>query len=197
MRKMKTGKAIFFHAPSSGSSRREVVLSKVIDKELVREGGGYSCSSSIEGIKREVGGSYIENSYSVKEGEFIKCFINVRPGYGKMPRSGSVFLRVRSTAAYRRLVFPITDSPQAIFKNAEVEGTFDVVSMEEAIACGVHVPSAYKCFGTPENVESILKENIVIREEMEEKVVIESRTVTDGEGNEAVVRQRRRRRKIG
>lgn len=198
-------KAHFFHAPrKGGKGGREVFLDKATSNAatggqdgVIHRSGTASFADAIPGTNPEIGGRMITQSFQIAEGEIIKAFINVRLSYGRLPRSASVFLRVREEAAYRRLRFNLIDHADTVFTHAEVEGNFDLITVEEAVAAGCHIPKAYLSFSDPSNIETVVDEDIIIREEKAARVIITEREVSDGDGTTRVVRTRKRRRKIG
>lgn len=201
----KSSKACFFHAPrKGGKGNQEVFLDKASKNNItggqdgvIHTKGFAQHSPSIAGMKPEISGRRIEQTYQIAEGEILKLFINVRNGYGKLPKTASVFVRVRKKAAYRKLRFAMVDHPDNSFTHAEIEGCFDIISTEDALASGVKIPPAYRMFSDPDTIDSVLSENIVIHEELEAPTITERKILKDEEGNEKTIITKKRRRQIG
>ena len=196
-------KANFFHSPrggEGGGSSREVFMDKAAtgtQHTLVQRVGNAQFSESIPGTSPSIGGRRITQVFVVTEGEVLKAFVNVRGAYGNLPRSASMFLRVRAGAAYRRLRFKLIDIPESDFDFAEIEGTFDLITTEEALTLGVHIPTAYRSFSDPSNIATILDSDTIIREETIARVVLEEKEVSVWDGPVKIVRKRRNRRLLG
>lgn len=200
-----SAKAHIFHTPrKGGKGGREVFLDKAATNAVTGEEGGVvqrsgraNFGESIPGTNPEIGGRIITQSFNVAEGEILKVFVNVRRAYGKLPRSASIFLRVRAKAAYRRMRFNLLEHADTVFTHAEIEGCLDILTTDEAIAAGVHIPTAYRSFSDPSNIATVLEEDVIIREEEEKAVRLEEKTLTDSEGNTRTIRTRKRRRILG
>lgn len=166
-------------------------------KGVIHHKGKAEYEASVPNVRKEIGGHMVKQSFEIEEGEVVKCYINVRRDYGKLPRNANVFLRMRANAAYRKIRFNLIDHVDTVFTHGEIEGTFDLLTTEEAIAAGVHIPKAYRSFSAPENAATVIQENIVIRPELESKIVLAQATVSDGEGNTKTIVRKKRRRNIG
>lgn len=197
-----SAKAHFFHVPhAGGKGNKEVFLDKAATNGVtggqdgvVHRMGRAQISDAIPGTLAEIGGRVIAQTFMVAEGEVIKCFINVRRSYGKLPRTASVYVRVRDGAAYRKLRFRLTNHADTILTHAEIEGTFDILSTDEVVGLGVSIPNHYRSFSDATNIATVLEENIVIREEVEARTKLESREVSDGKGGMKTIITRKRRR---
>lgn len=199
MRKQ-SAKAYVFHSPRAGGvGNAEVFLDKASDNGPTREvinriGRGDFCAA-IPGCKPEIVGRFVKCSYDVPDGEVLKVFVSVRRGYGNRPLTGAVFLRMRAKAAHRVLRFKLLDHADAAYTHAEVEGTFDVLTVEEAKALGCKVKKQFASYHTASAAASVLTENVVVQEEVEAPVRLERKQVTDerGEVHTVVVAKRKRR----
>jgi len=195
-----TAKANFFHCNRSGGAAgtgNELFMDKSAtdtSHTLVKRSGGAQFSEAIPGTPPAIGGRRITQGFAVKEGEILKAFVNVKGRYGKIPRSASMFLRVRAGAAFRRIKFKMIDAEEGDFEYAEIEGTFDLITTEEALALGVHIPTAYRSFSDPSNIATILDSDTIIREETIARVVLEEKEVSAGDGPVKIIRKRRKRR---
>jgi hypothetical protein len=200
-----SAKTCFFHAPrKGGKGNREVFLDKAATNGVtggpdgvIHRAGAPSYSDSVPGVNGQIGGRRVEQQFSIAEGEIIKGFVNVRPSYGKLPKSASVFLRVRKDAAYRRLKFKMLDHADTTLTHSTIEGCFDILTTAEAVAAGCHIPTAYRSFSDPSNLATVLEEDIIIHPEKAAAPRYEERIVKDGQGNERKVVKRKRRRMIG
>jgi len=148
---------------------------------------------SVPGTVPEISGQTIVQYFAIAEGEILKMFVQVRLGWGKLPKTGNVLLRVRANAAHQVLKFAMIDHPDVAFHEATVEGRFDVLTVEEAEAFGVHVPKAFHSGFEKHNVDRILTERIVLCEELAPATKFEQKTISDGETSKVVTVRKRRR----
>ena len=200
-----SAKACYFHTPrGGGSGSREVFLDKAAANSVtggpdgvIHRAGSPQYADSVPGTNPEIGGRRVTQQFSIAEGEIIKCFINVRPSYGKLPKSASVFLRIRRNASYRKLTFKLLDHPDTILTESTIEGSFDILTTEEALAAGVNIPTAYRSFSDPTNIATVLTADTIIHPEKESPVRFEEKVVNDGSGNHRTVVKRKRRRVLG
>ena len=200
-----SAKACYFHSPrKGGKGNRELFLDKAAGNAItggtdgvIHRAGNPHYTDSVPGTNPEIGGRMVTQSFSVAEGEVIKCFINVRPSYGKLPKSASVFMRVRRNAAYRKLTFKLLDHPDTILTESTIEGCFDILTTEEVLSLGCRIPEAFLSFSDPTNVDTVLSSDVVIHPEKESPVRLEEKVVKDGSGNERTVVKRRKRRVLG
>tara|TARA_R110002153_G_scaffold26421_5_gene82919 strand:+ start:2029 stop:2667 length:639 start_codon:yes stop_codon:yes gene_type:complete len=196
-----SAKVCVFHAPRSGSvGTKEVFLDKasksLITQSVIRPVGVGTFAPSIPSVKSEIGGRMITQQFDVEDGEVVKVFVALRLGWGKLPKQGNVFLRVRKSAAYRILRFDLIENPEVAFQQAEISGNFDVITPEGAVLLGCKIPKAFMMMGDSYHVNKILTENICVEPESEVMQQLETKVVTDGV-TEKTVTVRKRRRSIG
>lgn len=196
-----SAKACIFHAPKKGGKGSvEIFLDKAARSGItggpdgvVNRIGLPNYMQSVPGTVPEISGQMIEQSFAIAEGEIIKVFISVRSGWGKLPRSGNVFLRVRSEAAYQLLTFEMISHPDVAFTHARVEGNFDVLTLEEALAFGVHIPVAYRSMCEQHNVDRILTDRVIVHEAVSSAPKFTQKVISDGEVSRTITVRKRRR----
>lgn len=197
----KSAMVCVFHSPrKGGAGNKEVWLDKAsksgVTSSVVRRVGEPSFTAAIPGTKQDIGGRFVRQTFDLAEGEIIKVFVNVRPGYGRMPRTGNVFLRVRQNAAYRRLRFAMIDHADAAHTSAEIEGTFDVLSLDSLEAAGVHIPTHFRQSCSLSVMEKILTENTIIHPEISAAVRVRKRVRETADGAAVVTFEKKRRRAL-
>ncbi len=182
-----SGKCYLFHSPTDGG--REVFIDSASPEAGIKKLGKPSYFAAIKGRKPDISGRFIEQKFYVRQGEVLKLFITVNPGLGKMELSGSVFLRVRKSAACRRLHIDLTNNYDASFRDATIEGTFDIISVEDAVKLGCKVPKAFFALASSTMRRKLLtKDDILLQEESPPPLIVE-KTLED---KKVVVSKRRR-----
>lgn len=201
VRKM-SAKVCLFHAPrKNGPGNSEMFLDKAathaINGEAVGRLGFPSFSPSVPGTREEITGRMVRQSFSIEEGEVVKMFCNIRRGWGKMPYTASIFLRVRAEAAYRRVTVKTLEHPDVAFTHAMVEGCFDLLTLEDTLALGVHIPPAFRSMAEHHNTSTVLTEDKIIQAEASSAPRYEERKLVDeSTGNVRTLTVRKKRRAI-
>lgn len=190
-----------FHSPRKGGvGNKEVFLDKAsksgVTSGHIRKVGVPEFCAAIPGTKQEIGGRFVKQTFDIEEGEILKLFVDVRPGYGNPKRTGSVFIRVRRNAAHRKIRIKMIDHADVAYTHAEVEGCFDVLTLNELDAAGVKVLKGLRHLSSEANLERIISENIVIQPEVSAPVRVRKRKRVDADGNEQTVFERKKRRSL-
>ncbi len=162
-RRSSSAKVILFHCSRSGGGQ-EVYISQAAKNSdgLVTTVGFPQHSPAQMGIAMDVGGRMIKAGYSVRGGEVLKVFVNIRRGYSTMDRVGNFYIRVRPEAAYRVVKMKLLLDNTVTFKEASIEGNFDMLTVEEAMAEGVKCLQQHRQFADPINIERIITSNTII-----------------------------------
>jgi hypothetical protein len=152
-------------------------------------------SPSVQGMLREIGGRCINATFSIAEGEVVKVFVKINPGYGRLEKFANFFIKAREHAAYRVVSINTVDAPGVLFKTAKLEGCFDMLSLEEALAEGVQVKSVFRRAYDPSRVATVITKNEVLQAERAASVKKEIVEVIDPLSGEStsVVKVKRRR----
>ena len=191
--KNSSAKISIFHSPKNGGMERYLSQAAKL-KDAVIQRGSPIFIQSVQGVLKEIGGVYVNCAYEVRSGELVKLFAKVKYGYGRMDKVGSMFIRVRDGAAYRSVTIKTLDVASLNFREAKIEGCFDLVSLEEAIADGVKVKRDYFHMYNPELLSSIVETRVLQPELLPavKKQVVELTDHSTGKKVEATVVKRRR-----
>jgi hypothetical protein len=193
-----SAKVCIFHCPRAGSvGNMEVFLDKAatsgVTAAVVRRSGMPHFISAVPGVVPEIGGRMINQSFSIAEGEILKVFVNVRPGWGKLPKTGAVFVRIRAKAALRKLEFPMIKHADVAYQESLVEGRFDVLTLADALALGIKVPNHLRMFCEDHCVAQLGVKQTVIDAEISAAVQFEQKQIGDGDTVKTIVVRKRRR----
>jgi hypothetical protein len=152
-------------------------------------------SPSVQGMLKEIGGRCINATFSIAEGEIVKVFVKINPGYGRLEKFANFFIKAREHAAYRVVSINTVDAPGVLFKTAKLEGCFDMLSLEEALAEGVQVKSVFRRAYDPSRVATVITKNEVLQAERAasvKKEIVEDIDPLSGESTSVVKVKRRR-----
>ena len=152
-------------------------------------------SASISGTRAEVGGRMTSAEYSIKSGTVLRVYVKINKGYGKLPESACFYIKVRQGAAYRRVEVNTFQSLSAVFSKAVIEGSFDMLSFDEATAEGVKTNDKFKRLYDSINTSRVITKNEVLiaqssAAEKKEVVMLEN---PDTGAEVKIVRSRKRR----
>lgn len=181
-----SGKCYLFHSPTTGA--KEVFIDSA-QLPLVRKLGKAEYFPAVPGKKMQITGRFVKQGFDVKEGEVLKLFITVNPGLGKMELSGSIFLMIRKEAAHRRLHIDLTNDSSASFRDATIEGTFDIISVEDAVKLGCKIPKGFRALASPTMRRKLLTKDVILSEEQSPAPLILERSTSS---SKVVVKKRRR-----
>ncbi len=195
--KGRSAKVIVFYSPKGGGTERFL-------SQAARDGESGVVvrhtlpSPAVAGAKPEICGCRWDSTYEVREGTVFKIFTRINPGNGKMEKVANFYIRVREDAAYRAVTINTLDVAEVNFRAARIEGNFDMLSVDEAIAEGVKCLPQHRGFADPIAVERVVTSNVILAEEKNAKAKLEMRQVTDGDsGGVVAFAVRKRRRAIG
>lgn len=164
----KSAKIIVFHSPKGGGTER-FVGQAAKDAESGVEMLSCVRTKSVARMLEEIGGAAWDYTVNVKEGTILKVFVRLNPGGGKMERIANFYVRCRPGAAYRvvKMSTLIEDTLDVVIqlKDGLIEGNFDMLSVDEAIAEGVKCLPQHRSFADPIAVERIISSQTVLSEE--------------------------------
>jgi hypothetical protein len=152
-------------------------------------------SPSVSGCVQDIGGRFIQSSYEVEESQILKVFTKIKQGYGKMDKIANFFIKVREGAAYRSLKINTLNHHSVLFKTAKIEGCFDLLTLEEALAEGVKVKQEFRRLYAPEAVSTVLTSSDILVQETKtsvKKQIVEVVDPTTGNKTNIVKAKRRR-----
>ena len=189
-----SAKVSIFHYDKAGGVERYISQVAKAQKEVTQRGMAIF-SPSVQGMLKEIGGRCINATFSIAEGEILKIFVKINPGYGRLEKFANFFIKAREHAAYRVVSINTLDAPGVLFKTAKLEGCFDMLSLEEALAEGVQVKSVFRRAFAPELVATVVSKNEVLQAERTASVKKEIVEVIDPLSGEStnVVKVKRRR----
>lgn len=88
-------------------------------------------------------GRWTTATYEVPEHTILKLFAQRNGGFGSMRIMASLFVRMRKEAAVRKIGTVLTAHPKATYSRVWLEGRFDILTLEQAMALGVVVPPSF------------------------------------------------------
>ena len=164
MRNM-SAQVMMFHCSKTGGIERFISQSAKVSDGIVSAVGFAQFSPSQRGVNADMGGKMVSATYKILKNEIVKVFAKIKRGYGTLDKVGSIYLRVRPDAAYRVVKIKLLDMAGVEFKEAYIEGNFDVLTVEEAIAEGVKCLPQHRHFAEKVNVDRIITSNTVVAPE--------------------------------
>jgi len=196
-----SAKVCIFHAPRRGSKgHSEVYLDKAStsgvtggEDGVVTRIGFPTPFPSVPGCSTEVAGQMFMQSFGIEEGEVIKVFVTCRRGWGKLPLVGSVFLRARKDAAYRKVSFVMIDHPDVAFRESTVEGNLDILTLKDVLALGVHVPVPYRPMAEQHVVDRLITKDLIVEPEHCAPIKYTDKVISDGTTVKTITVRKRRR----
>ena len=192
-----SAKISIFHSPKDGTGEKYISVAAKA-KDSIEQRGAASFFSSVTGLVQEVGGRGINCLYSVKSNEVLKVFVKINPGYGKMEKTCCFFLRVREGAAYRLLKINTVKHHSVVLESALIEGCFDMLTVDEAIAEGVKVRREFTHLFNPDVVSAVISSHTILQREKKSSVTREVIEVVNQATGEqvSIVNLKKRRRAI-
>lgn len=196
-----SAKCYAFHAPKKGGNGNEEVFLDAATKNgtnglSVRKVGTPEVFSAIPGTKQEIGGRFFRQKFDLLDGEIIKVMVTVRRGYGEREVNANVFLRVREGAAHRRLRFRLLDHADVSHTHAEIEGTFDILSLEDVEAAVKKFLPLYRIYGRSGAVAQAITEDIIIQAEQSAPTRVRKVVEATPTGETVVRFEKRKRRSV-
>lgn len=138
-------------------------------------------------------GQWYRGVYEVPEGTILKVFIN-KASFGSLRTLASQVIKMREGAAYRTMVIPLIDTDAAAIREMQIQGRFDLLTLEEYRAAGASVPEAFE---RQHDAAAIRRAMRIIETSPEIVPVAKTKTATiTAGGAEVQVQVRRRMRDI-
>lgn len=141
--------------------------------------------------RADIAGEWTTCAYDVQEGAILKVAVNKSSSnFGSMRTMANAALRARATAPYIRMSIPLTGSGAR--STVLIEGRFDIIPVEEALALGAPIPIAFRPSFDPVHQRRAF--DVVEMEPGIAKPVQEVRTVSNeiGDRVEVIIPRRRR-----
>lgn len=133
-----SAKVHVFYKPSRAFPGNEMFLGQMAKAggygHNVSTHGPVSFVSAAQGMRMEIVGKWATQTFNVPDGMIIKVF-GWRQSRG-LAVSAIALLKARSTAAMNRLSVQLTGNERATYAYANIEGRFDVLTPEQAVAEG-------------------------------------------------------------
>lgn len=189
-----SAKISVFHSSRKGAGEKYISIAAK-SKEYIEQRGAASFSPSIAGLVQEVGGRYVNCAYTVKSNEVLKVFAKINPGYGKMEKVCCFFIRPRDGAAYRVIRIDTVKDKSVNFVASIIEGCFDMLTVQEAVAEGVVVKREFLHLFNPDSVSSVISSHVILQKEKKssiKKELVEVVNQTTGQQTSIVNVKRRR-----
>jgi hypothetical protein len=187
-----SGQVRVFHSPRKGGKGEKEVFLDTAAKAgptiaVISRIGSPHFFSSVPGLNADIVGRATSQVFDIAEGEIIKVFVDSRNNYGKRPTRASIYLRMRAAAASRILKFKITDHASAAFNEGEVEGNFDILTLDEVEAEGVKVLPQFRQYCSEAAVARAITSNVELAPEVAPVPKVKKVAVDDGTGTKKEV----------
>lgn len=193
----RSSKVVPFYVPRRTDDIQEMLLDMAVDhptvNRKVQKAGNKEIVSSVPGYRMDIAGCFVTQTYMFEEGSLFKVFVQVKPGYGKMPKNANVFFRARLNAALLDVSIEMIASPEVAYTGAKIRGRFDILTLDDVRAEGAVVSKMSALTGSPIAVESVLTEVRVLSPEIETPDMVRP-IETGGDDNATKIYVRRRRR---
>ena len=189
-----SAKVSLFHSPKGPGTERYISQAAKL-KDKIEQRGMAIFSPSVQGTVQEIGGRCVNATFFIADNEILKVFVKLNPGYGRIEKIANFFIRPREHAAYRVLKINTIDAASVSFKTAKIEGCFDMLTLDEALAEGVSVKREFRRVYDPSIVASVISSNEILQPERQSSVkkeVVELVNPTTGESVNVVKLKRRR-----
>ena len=111
------------------------------------------------GMRVELGQWHRAN-YLLPPRSILKLYGQRHAGQGHMDAKAMMFIRLREEACHRHVVMPLSRGTVGAQSAAFVNGRFDVMTLDEAEACGINVAAHFRRFYEPAAVR-LFTDNIV------------------------------------
>jgi hypothetical protein len=145
------------------------------------------------GMKAEIAGEWITSGYDVPNGTILRVYGQKTTNtFGVARHMANILIRVRDTAAYRRIGIALVAHRRSNKMSAVIEGRFDVLTLEQGLALGVTIPAGLRGTYAPEFVNRLCTIT-TIEPEIIGPSVVEDRIVKVG-GEDRVVQISKKRR---
>jgi hypothetical protein len=194
----KSAKVIVFHSPRGGGTER------FASQAAKDSSSGISITSSMmsKSVARtleEIGGRKWDTVLSVEEGTILKVFVKINPGANRMEKTANFYVRVRAAAAYRSVkIKTIQDDVSVLLTEGSIEGNFDMLTVDEAMAEGIRCLPQHRRFAEQIAVDQVISSHTVIAEEKKAEPKKMLAIAVDHEtGNKISYVTRKKRRAIG
>lgn len=157
------------------------LASKIPDRCLVSVHAGRSVQA-IKELPEAQGGGWTQRTLQAKEGLVLQLFGSRRARWNSLLSSSNAYIRMRSSAALRKLTIPTLQIPgHSELHEVTVEGRFDVLSLAEAEALGAIPNPLYRAAFAPEKFSYLFRETI-IEGPIASREVLVATTVINAEG---------------
>jgi hypothetical protein len=187
-----SGQVRIFHCPRKGGVGNKEVFLDAASKNgptasVVQRIGSPHIFSAIPGANPEMVGRACTQVFDIAEGEVVKVFVDTHNNYGKRPTRASIYLRMRTNAAHRILEFDITDHASAAFTKGSIEGSFDILTLDDVDSEGINILPHYRDCAMEGAVRKAISREVVISAEASPVVRTRKAVVDDGTGKKVEV----------
>ena len=187
-----SGQVRMFHCNKSSGIETYVSMA-VKSNPAIRQHGSPTFAPSVRGVVKDIGGLHVHSSYEIEDGEVLKVFVKMNYGYGKIEFVGSFFIRVRDGASYRRIFIDTLQNQSLVFRQAKIEGCFDLLTAEKAEKLGVKVKPEYRHLYQADFSKKMKMEVLIPEDKItENKKVIMAVDETTGKAQPVLQLKRRR-----
>lgn len=141
-------------------------------------------------------GKWTTQTFDIPEGMVLKVFANrSTSAFGQMRIMANMAIRMRAQGPLMRLSAILTQHQNATYTRANIEGRFDILTLEEALALGASIPSTFHAtYGR--GMTSRAFEITQMEREVTSRAAVRVRTIENSQGEAVVVTDSRRGRAL-
>ena len=186
-------KVFAFHVTNGAETFIGQAAKTVSDK--VRAVGSPVRESAVAGIRQEIGGSWVMQSFEIGDDEVIKIFAQRRNAWNKLIVSAQILLLCRATGPLTRITIPLLNRPgKSRFTEAVFQGKFEVITPQDAFERhGVVIPAHFMRFFHPSSQQTVFNVTQVEAASLVRQKIVATVTKAD-DGATVVIRSVKRRR---
>lgn len=154
----------------------------------------FAQENAFPGLRKELG-TWKTQVWNLPEGMILKVFASTKTNWNTLMNRGTLYLRVRDGAAFRRILIPLTGAEGARFTHASLEGSVDILTLDEVKGYGINVAPQFE----PMCGQAAVRKTFQFEElqpEKSPKALRTTTTIQTDEGKEKVIVSRKRRRSM-
>jgi hypothetical protein len=149
-----------FHTPTDACRAfDEMPLSRFVTvvggEEICRKHGAPTIFEAVDGYRGEVGGTWYQQQYEIREGELLKIFASLKKDWNSVPAIANLFVRIRANAPLMKVRVKLLGKANSKLDHGEIIGRMDVLTLQEAKDRGAIINPLYTHYYAEHNVQKL------------------------------------------